>query len=278
MRADLIRTAFATRSAQSQIADSPPGLRNWAILTILLALSIFSFFMQTKCMASPHIHLKSAIIGAKKIAPKHFSNKEWAIGHYGIMSHFLPYAATINDFNKIVDAFDVNAYADDIAQTGARYVIFTLGQQGFFCSPNRTLDTLCGPVTSRRDLIRDVSNALASRGIQTVAYIPSGAPEPMAAGTGYNEIDSGGPGRRLAFQENWQRVVAEYSQRWGRHVSGWWFDGMYDWQKMYAFTTAPSYQSLAGACRIGNPSCLIAFNDGNGAILKSFRVRGLGGG
>ena len=199
----------------------------------------------------------------KTVSPQ-VTRSAWASGHYGIMSHFLPYAASIQDFNKVVDAFDVKAYADDVAQSGATYVIFTLGQQGFFCSPNHTLDTLCGPVTSRRDLVNDVSQALAAKGIRTVVYIPSGATAPMAAGTKYDDVDSGGPGRRRAFQVNWQQVISEYSQRWGGHVSGWWIDGMYDWQKMYAFQDAPNYRSLADACRAGNPARLVAFNDGEG--------------
>ena len=195
--------------------------------------------------------------------PERTVGTDWASGHYGLMSHFLPYAASIADFNRIVDAFDAKAYAGDVARTGAKYVIFTLGQQGYFCAPNRTLDGLCGPVTSRRDLILDVANALAARGIRTVAYIPSGAPAPMAAGTRYGDADDGGPGRRRAFQENWQRVIAEYGRRWGAHVSGWWLDGMYDGEKMYAFPQAPNYQSLADACRAGAPR-LVAFNDGGG--------------
>ena len=102
--------------------------------------------------------LAAPLPGGTEAAPQgmvspHAARSDWASGHYGLMSHFLPYAATIDDFNKIVDAFDVKAYAEDVAQTGAKYVIFTLGQQGYFCAPNRTLDRLCGPVTSRRDLI-----------------------------------------------------------------------------------------------------------------------------
>ena len=200
----------------------------------------------------------------QRATPPRASHSDWASGHYGLMSHFVPYAASIEDYNRVVDAFDVKAYADDVAQSGARYVIFTLGQEGFFCSPNRTLDGLCGPVTSQRDLIADVADALAAKGVRTVAYLPSGAPAPMAAGTLYGDVDSGGPGRRRAFQVNWQRAISEYSRRWGKRVSGWWLDGMYDWQKMYAFPDAPNYRSLADACRAGNPLRLVAFNDGEG--------------
>ena len=222
----------------------------WAVCMVILASAVS---LAGKTEAAPQ----------KTVSPR-TARSDWASGHYGLMSHFLPYAANVEDFNRIVDAFDVKAYAEDVAQTGAKYVIFTLGQQSYFCAPNQTLNGLCGPVTSRRDLILDVSNALAAKGIRTVAYIPSGAPAPMAAGTKYGDVDSGGAGRRRAFQENWQQAIAEYGQHWGGHVSGWWLDGMYDWQKMYSFQQTPNHQSLANACRAGDPLRLVAFNDGGG--------------
>lgn len=171
---------------------------------------------------------------------------------------------SLDDYNKTVDSFDVNGYVHDICQTGAKYVIFTLGQGGFFCSPNKTLNSVCGPVTSHRDLVREIAIALAAHGIRTVVYIPSNPPAVMVHGTQYNNLNDGGPGRRAAFQEIWQRAIAEYGRRWGKLVSGWWIDGMYDWKQMYAFTDGPCYRTLAAACRAGNPQRLVAFNDGLG--------------
>jgi len=175
------------------------------------------------------------------------------------MTHYLPYAPDINTFNQIVNSFDVNAYANDVAQTGATYVIFTLGQAGYFCSPNSTLNGLCGTVTSNRDLVSEVSDALAARGIKLIAYMPSGAPQIMAAGTQYQTS-----GRNADFQNHWQAAIAEYSNRWGDKVAGWWFDGCYTWQDMYAFTAAPNFQTFGAAAKAGNPGAIVAFNDGSG--------------
>jgi len=181
------------------------------------------------------------------------------------MSHFTPCAGDIGYFNQVVSAFDVTAYANDVAQSGATYVVFTIGQAGFFCSPNAALNGLCGNVTSSRDLISDVAGALAAKNIKLIVYIPSGAPQCMQAGTQFtSECSADQNCRRSAFQVNWQNAIAEYSRRWGGKVAGWWIDGCYDWQDMYAATSGPNFQTLAAAARAGNAASLVAFNDGLG--------------
>ena len=34
-------------------------------------------------------------------------------------------------------------------------------------------------------------------------------------------------GRLAQFQRNWEAICRDWSQRWGRRVSGWWIDGCY---------------------------------------------------
>jgi len=190
------------------------------------------------------------------------TRSDWMSGHYGVMTHFLPCVTTIDQFNQVVDAFDVDAYASDVAQTGASYAIFTLGQGSYFCSPNDSLTKRCGNVTSHRDLLSDVAKALRKRGIRTIVYIPSGAPVIMAEGTHYK--NDAPTERQAEFQSIWQQVITEYSVRYGHRVSGWWLDGMYNWQTMYSFTNGPGYRTLAEACRSGNPNSVVSFNDGGG--------------
>ena len=180
-------------------------------------------------------------------------------GKLGIFTHYIPYASNISGYNAVVNAFDVNAYANDVATSGAKYVTFTLGQNGYFCAPNNTLNSLCGTVTTTRGLIGEIADALNAKGIKLIVYIPSDAPDIMKSRTGYQAT-----GRNQVFQENWQNVMREYSQRWGTKVAGWWVDGMYRWEEMYAFAQPPNHQSFTAALKAGNASAILAFNDGRG--------------
>jgi hypothetical protein len=66
---------------------------------------------------------------------------------WGVMTHYLgaPPSSkggaelTAEMWNEQVDAFDVAGLVDQLASTGAKYLLFTLGQNsGHFCSPNDT--------------------------------------------------------------------------------------------------------------------------------------------
>ena len=113
---------------------------------------------------------------------------------WGVMTHYLgaPPSSkggaelTAEAWNEQVNRFDVTAFADQLASTGARYLLFTIGQNsGHFCAPNATYDKLVGITPSkcsRRDLIADLAVALAMRNIRLMVYLPSGAPaaDPVA--------------------------------------------------------------------------------------------------
>jgi hypothetical protein len=60
-------------------------------------------------------------------------------------------------WNEQVDAFDVAGLVDQLASTGAKCLLFTIGQNsGHCCAPNATCDRIVGITPSkcsRRDLI-----------------------------------------------------------------------------------------------------------------------------
>jgi len=187
-------------------------------------------------------------------------------------------------WNARVDAFDVDALAEQVASTGAPYLCLTVGQNsGHFCAPNVTYDELTGiepSKCSRRDLIVDLADALAPHGIRLLAYIPSGAPaaDRLAcerlewrwgyAGDGWPHSihENGVPvrtGKRLApFQRRWEAVLREWGERWASKVHGWWVDGCYFADEMYRFADEPNFASLAAALKAGNASRIVAFNPG----------------
>ena len=56
-------------------------------------------------------------------------------------------------------------------------------------------------------------------------------------------------------------MIREWSERWGKKVSGWWFDGCYFPNSMYR-GDVPNFTSFAAAARAGNPETALAFNPG----------------
>ena len=204
---------------------------------------------------------------------------------WGVMTHYLgapPSSAggaklTAKMWNKQIDAFDVKGLVDQVASTGAKYLLFTIGQNsGHYCSPNATYDKIVGispSKCSRRDLVADLAKAIKARGIRLMVYLPSGAPAADKVARkklqwrwgrrGGWQLPGEPVGGRLAqFQRNWEAVIREWSLRWGKDVAGWWIDGCYFPDQMYRFKDEPNFASLARALKAGNPDAIVAFNPG----------------
>lgn len=190
---------------------------------------------------------------------------------WGVMTHFLaewivPSAhKDAGEWNKLVDNFDVKGLAEQLASTGAGYYLITIGQNsGFYISPNSTYDRLVGikpSKCSRRDLIADLYEALHPKGIRLMVYLPAGAPGRDAVAVKALEWTRG-PYPNREFKAKWEQVIREWSQRWGKKVSGWWLDGCYWPNTMYRPPEPPNFATLAAAVRAGNPASIIAFNNG----------------
>jgi alpha-L-fucosidase len=205
--------------------------------------------------------------------------------HWGVMTHYLgaPPSSkkgaelTADAWNEQVDAFDVAGFTEQLSSTGAKYLLFTIGQNsGHYCSPNATYDQIVGITPtkcSRRDLIADLAKAVSAKGIRLMVYLPSGAPAAdMVArkALGWRWGKPGGwqlagepvGGRLAEFQQNWESIIREWSLRWGKTVSGWWIDGCYFADEMYRFSDEPNFASFVRALKAGNPEAIVAFNPG----------------
>ena len=193
---------------------------------------------------------------------------KFGVFNQGQMAEFQqPPITTITAWNAAVNAFDVDAVANQLQRMGARYLIHGLGQNsGFYCAPNATYDSIVGETPSpcsTRDLVSDLYAALNPRGIVLMVYLPAAA----AGGDSKAESALGWQGysagtRQTTFLNNWQRVMQDWSNRWGNKVAGWWFDGMFAPypQSMYNYTDPPNWDTFAAAARSGNSASILAFN------------------
>ena len=223
---------------------------------------------------------------------------------YGLMFHYECF--TNHDaraFNRAVDSFDVDQFAESVTNTGAGHVIFVIGQHwGKYCAPNsayeRLLNVEPGVWTSKRDLIMEIGRALRKRRIRLVLYMTARAPmrhyhiikatgdtlpsiHGKPAGPHVNTMShprkvrgflrSENQAPNPVFLKNWGEVCGEWSRRYGTLVSGWWFDG-YKTEMRDAYTRLQeevfNIDTWVAQVRSGNPDAELAFNAGAHPILS----------
>jgi hypothetical protein len=207
-------------------------------------------------------------------AQKNSDRADWMRdARFGVMTHFLHDwimrderdHMTPENWNALVDGFDVEAVAEQLQSVGASYYLISIGQNsGYYLAPNATYDRLTGikpSRLSRRDLVADLAAALSKRGIKLMVYLPSGAPAGDDAAKAALKWQNG-PYPNVEFQRNWEAIIRDWSRRWGDKVVGWWFDGVYWPNIMYRREKAPDFRTFAAAARAGNPRAAVAFNPG----------------
>ncbi len=192
---------------------------------------------------------------------------------WGVMTHYLAdwmarthnLQMSVEQWNKLVDGFDVEGIANQLQSAGAGYYLITIGQNsGYYLSPNSVYDKYAGirpSKCSRRDLVADLYEALSKRGIKLMVYLPSGAPGGDKVAREALQWQNG-PYPNREFQVKWQKIIREWGGRWGNKVAGWWFDGCYFPNSMYRSDEPPNFASFAAAARAGNPGRAISFNPG----------------
>jgi len=177
------------------------------------------------------------------------------------------------EWNRLVDGFDVNGFAEQMAEAKVGWVIFCLDDHYFAwpCSPNKTFSEFTGYAPgekcSRRDLILDLSNALNSKGVKLICYfagLNGYMKEPkvlaglmdQAAGRGeFN--DKTMPSAEC--RDRRLRVLKEYADRFQSKTAGWWFDGV----ESNTFEAEPhGWWDIYSIVHSANPNAVIAFSWG----------------
>lgn len=193
---------------------------------------------------------------------------------FGIMLHYLPQETadknnlTSDEWNRRVNSFDVVAFADEIEEIGADYVMFTIGQNsGYYASPNATYESYAGyspnTVCSTRDLPKEIAQELHKRDIRMIMYLPSNAPaKDKHAANNFGLYQKSGFDWLVndAFKSKWADVIRVWSDQYGDLVDAWWFDGFYSWSGF----NASFAQAYSDAAKSGNPHAIVTFNPGFG--------------
>jgi len=204
------------------------------------------------------------------------ANTDWlAACRYGVSPHWtaqtMPRKGPPLPFQQAVDAFDVPAYLDAVAATGADYLIFgaTHALQ-MPPAPNPVIDRILPGRTCERDLLGEIADGLAERGLHLILYYNHSCnsrddPEWERA-VGYHDSDLN------RFADNICAIVESMGRRYGPRVKAWWFDSSYSVDPSgphNSITTDMTnfqfpWERLTRAAKAAFPERLVTYNAGVG--------------
>ena len=186
----------------------------------------------------------------RKIAQER-ANTDWlAHAAYGVMFHWTsestPRHGQALPYQRAVDAFNVAAFAEMVASTGAKYVIFTVNHAQPHCpAPIKSWERFHPGSTTKRDLLAEIAKALEARNVRLMLYFASHTVGKLRVATGPEYL-------RIH-----KEILQEFGQRYGTQVAGYWFDGWYQTLEAYPEINP---RDLLPYVRAGNPARLVAFN------------------
>lgn len=220
--------------------------RNFMALSTAVVAGVLDHTASALVADSGQGHGREAV-GEKALNP----NTTWLReAKWGVFTHYLAHTASTqvteemngDIWNKKVNAFQAKTLGEQLSALEVPYFFITIGQEGgYFCSPNETHEKYFGTSNGRlseRDLIADLAAELVPRGIRMCVYLPA-----------YGRKES------AEVRSQWQEIITEWSQRWGRSISAWWIDGG-------VFRDPATYANYTRAFKSGNPDALIAYNTG----------------
>ncbi len=192
------------------------------------------------------------MIDSRKKARRMRASTDWFVeAKYGVMFHWStttqPLRGPQKSYPDAVNAFDIDAFADMVRETGAGYVIFT-SVHGImhFPAPLKSIETVMPERTCRRDLIGEMAGKLQEHGIPLILYFHHGVGDTKwMKATGFLSPDKSG------FFRIERDILTEIGHRYGKKVAGYWFDDRYPLQP---------FAELYEATKVGNPDRIVAWN------------------
>lgn len=176
---------------------------------------------------------------------------------YGVMFHWnsrsAPRHGPRKGYPDAVRDFDVAAFTEMVQRTGGKYVLINTGWADPCCpAPIQSWEKFFPGWTARRDLIADVAEGLGRHGVRLMLYFPSHV---LVWGEDYQRLDKTSPEELMDVH---REILTEMGRRYGRSVSGYWFDG---WGFLSVKFPGISDEEFFDFCKIGNPDRIIALSN-----------------
>ena len=170
-------------------------------------------------------------VGPQPNSPYQRADTTWlAKCRFGVGVHWtaetVPRHGPRQPFQQAVEAFDLAGFMAAVEHAGADYVLLTATHAlQMLPAPHDVLDKILPGRTCRRDLIRELADALqAKRKYLLIYYNHSCNGKQDAAweqAVGYHDPD------KRRFAENLLEIISWMGDRYGRHLRAWWFDSPY---------------------------------------------------
>lgn len=205
-----------------------------------------------------------ALVAIKDRAKPMKADVQWMVdGKYGLFVHFSSGSVPFNggpklgeQYQKLVDEFDVDAFVEKVVEIGASWVTFTCahGTQ-HWPGPSKTIDQIKPGFTCERDLIRELIDGLAEHDIRLMLYYnPNSGMEDLYGNT-YGSGDTPDPSGYFDFLESHFREV---SLRYGEDLAT--TAGYIDDCGWKVYQLDPPWEKFAKAIKAGNPNAPIGFS------------------
>lgn len=207
--------------------------------------------LDLRCVELIPIAAKNLIEKENDKARKSRASTDWfSKAGYGVMFHWTSQSVNKDGTNKpyeeAVANFDLNSFVNMVEATGAKYVLFTIGHAKAFCpAPLKSWEKYHPGQTTKRDLIREMADALNAKNIKLMCYFPTH----VVAKMGKADLEE--------FTKINIEVMSEFGKRYGNKVAGYWFDG---WYQCYERYPDFSFEKFFKACKVGNANRIIAIN------------------
>ena len=236
---------------------------------------------EISCTSAKRGTLTGSLVSASSVEVKGNPATDWFHdAGFGIMLHYLSSnivpGSGSKEWNDAVNSFDAEKFALSASEAGAGFVMFTLGQNsGYYCSPNAAFDSIVaikpGELCSNRDLPMDVIRELNKYNIPLILYLPSNPPISNKLVSEKFMYSFGKDSATSQYnQPLLEKMIREWSLRYGTNVKGWWFDGLYSWNGIRSTRMDMSLKYNISthtlAAKAGNKNSIVTYNYGFGKI------------
>jgi hypothetical protein len=247
-------TTMWNRNEVPGMLDLPAGESEITLRAVAPAGQPFNLALYSMELIKPEA-AKALAAEARKLR----SSTQWMVdAKYGLMFTWtaasFPRNGPAKSYADATRDFDVNAFADMVANTGAGFIVFaTSWSTYYFPAPIQSWEKVAPGTTTQRDLIAELADALAKRHIKLMLYYHAGRPvegDKWWTGTITRTMD------RAAYFKEWEDQMREIGLRYGDKLAGWWFD---DGLTFYYPMQAP-YQAMTEAAKAGYPERVVGYN------------------
>jgi len=215
-----------------------------------------------------------ALVAIKARAKSMKADVQWMVdGKYGLFVHFSSGSTPFyggprlgDQYQELVDKFNVDAFVTKVVEIGASWVCFTCahGTQ-HWPGPSKTIDPIKPGFTCKRDLIRELIDGLGKHDIRLMLYYNPNSGMGKLYGHTYGNGDAPDPSGYFNFLES---LFREVSLRYGEDLAT--TAGYIDDCGWKVYQLDPPWEKLAKAIKAGNPNAPVGFSQNLFANLTPF--------